>query len=107
MSDQDFQVQCDRTMEDLYKALGEASNDYDFDPDMEEGALTISFEKPPARFVVSPQAPVHQVWVSANSRSFKFGWNGTAFVLPDTGETLKDMVAKAISGRLGKSVKLQ
>ena len=106
MSDQDFQVQCDQTLGDLYKALGEASNDYDFDPDMEQGALTISFEKPPARFVVSPQAPVQQVWVSANSRSFKFGWNGTAFVLADSGETLKDMISRAISGRLGKSVKL-
>jgi iron donor protein CyaY len=106
MSDHDFKVECDRTMEDLHKVLGEASNDYDFDPDMEQGALTITFEKPPARFVVSPQAPVQQLWVSANSRSFKFSWNGSAFALADTGETIKEMLSKAISGRLGKTVKL-
>ena len=106
LSDQEYTVQCDRALDDLYKALGEASNDHDFDPDMNQGALTISFDDPPTRFVVSPQAPVRQVWVSAQSRSFKFGWNGSAFVLPDTGETLKAMIAKAISGRLGKNVQL-
>ena len=28
----------------------------------------------PAKFVVSPNAPVRQIWVSAMSRSFKLSW---------------------------------
>jgi CyaY protein len=106
MTDQEFKVACDRAIEELYKSLGEASNDYEFDPDMNQGALTISFDDPPGRFVVSPQGPVHQIWVSAESKSFKFGWNGSAFVLPDSGETLKQMIAGALSRRLGETVEL-
>jgi frataxin-like iron-binding protein CyaY len=34
--------------------------------------LQIVFEEPaPAKFVVSPNAPVRQIWVSALSRSYK------------------------------------
>jgi CyaY protein len=106
LSDQEFQLHCDRTIESLYKALTAASNDHEFDPDMNNGALTVSFEDPPARFVVSPQSPVRQIWVSAESRSFKFSWDGSAFALPETGETLKEMMAGAISRRLGESVDL-
>jgi iron donor protein CyaY len=106
MTDQEFQAQCDRAIAGLYKSLGEASNHHDFDPDMNQGALTVSFEDPPGKFVVSPQSPVHQIWVSAESKSFKFAWNGDAFVLPDTGETLKAMIAAALSRRLGESVTL-
>jgi iron donor protein CyaY len=106
MTDQEFQVECDRAIAGLYKALGHAANQHDFDPDMNQGALTISFEDPPARFVVSPQSPVHQIWVSAESKSFKFAWNGQAFVLPETGETLAAMIGAAISRRLGESVVL-
>jgi len=106
LTDHEFQIECDRAIADLYKSLSEASNDHEFDPDMNQGALTVSFEAPPARFVVSPQGPVRQIWVSADSRSFKFGWNGAAFVLPDSGETLKQMIAGAISRRLGETVEL-
>lgn len=106
MTDQEFTVACDRALADLYKSLGAAADLYDFDPDMNQGALTISFDDPPARFVVSPQSPVHQIWVSAESKSFKFAWNGAAFALPETGETLKAMIAGALSRRLGETVEL-
>jgi len=106
MTDQEFTVACDRAIAELYRALGEASNDFDFDPDMNQGALTVSFEDPPGRFVVSPQSPVHQIWVSAESKSFKFSWNGEAFVLPETGQTLKQMMAGALSRRLGAAIEL-
>ena len=39
------------------------------------GALAIEFETPPAKFVVSPNSPVSQIWVSAQSKSFKLDWD--------------------------------
>lgn len=104
MSEQEFKVACDRALEDLFRALGEATNEHEFDPDMNSGALSISFEEPPGRFVVSPQTPLRQIWVSAHSRSFKFDWDGTNFVLD--GQTLKQMIAGAISQHLGETVEL-
>lgn len=75
---------------------------------MVSGALQIAFDEPPAKFVVSPQAPLRQVWVSAHSRSFKFDWDAEkqAFALADTGQTLRQMIAAAMSTHLGEPVEL-
>jgi CyaY protein len=108
LSDQEFRLCCDAALDDLYRALGRAANDHEFDPDMNQGALTVTFEDPPAKFVVSPQAPVRQIWLSAQSRSYKFDWDAarSAFVLPDSGFTLKEQLAALIGSQLGESVTL-
>ena len=49
--------------------LAAASDRFDFDSDINAGALTVEFEDPRERFVVSPNAPVRQIWVSANVKS--------------------------------------
>lgn len=95
-------------MEALFKKLTAATQQYDFEPDFNAGALSIEFEEPKARFVVSPNAPVRQIWVSAHSKSYKLDWDParSAFVLPTTGETLDQMIAGAIGKHLDESVTL-
>lgn len=99
LTDQEFQQRCDAALSALYSKLADASDDYDFDVDMNNGALTVEFEDPRERFVVSPNSPVKQIWVSAHVQSFKFDWNGAAFVLP-SGQTLDQMMADAIRKRI-------
>jgi CyaY protein len=100
--DQEFQRRADESLTNLYNRLVQASEDFDFDVDMNSGALTIEFEEPRERFVVSPNSPVHQIWVSAHVQSFKLDWNEarTAFVLAATGESLDELMAAAIAKRL-------
>ena len=53
------------------------------------------FEEPaPAKFVVSPNAPVRQIWLSAMSRSYKLAWSDEreAFVLD--GDSLDELVRR-------------
>ena len=108
MDEQEFKKECDLALESLYKKLSAATDQYDFEPDFNAGALTIEFEEPKARFVVSPNSPVRQIWVSAHSKSFKLEWIPAqrAFVLPETGQTLEQMVAGAISQQLGEEIQL-
>jgi iron donor protein CyaY len=108
MDEQEFKRQSDAALESLYRKLSAATDRYDFEPDFNAGALTIEFEEPKARFVVSPNSPVRQIWVSAHSRSFKLDWvpAQSAFVLADTGQTLEQMVAGAISTHLGEDIGL-
>ena len=108
MDEQEFRRRADAALDELNNALIEAGDDYGFETDFNAGALTIEFEEPPARFVVSPNAPVRQVWVSALSKSFKLDWDAEqeAFVLPDTGETLIEVIASRASQQLGKRIKL-
>jgi CyaY protein len=57
-----------------------------------------------SRFVISPNAPVRQIWISALSTSFKLDWSDASqdFVLQKTGEGLKPLVARLINQQLGE-----
>lgn len=108
MDEQEFKRRADQALEQLYRKLSGAAEDYEFEADFNSGALAIEFEEPPGKFVVSPNAPVRQVWVSAHSRSFKLDWDEakSAFVYADTGETLDELIASAIGKQLGEKVSL-
>jgi CyaY protein len=66
------------------------------------GLIHVLFEEPPGKFVVTPNAPVQQLWISALSTSFKLDWNEEvgAFVLPRTGEQLAPLVDRLIDEHL-------
>jgi iron donor protein CyaY len=66
------------------------------------GLLNVLFEEPPAKFVVTPNAPVRQIWISALSTSFKLDWDAAAnaFVLPRTGEQLTPLMDRLIAEHL-------
>ncbi|MBV9612194.1 MAG: iron donor protein CyaY [Acidobacteriaceae bacterium] len=108
MDEQEFKTHCDAALQALYKKLSAASDEYEFEPDFNAGALAIEFEEPKAKFVVSPNTPVRQIWVSAHSKSFKLDWDPVkhAFVLPETEQTLDDLIRSAIEQHIGQSVAL-
>ena len=108
MDEQDFKTKADAALESLYRKLSGASDQYGFEPDFNAGALAVEFEEPKAKFVVSPNTPVRQIWVSAHSKSFKLDWDEAknAFVLPQTHETLDELIGSAIGQHLGEPVRL-
>lgn len=107
LSEQEFKLRSDEALTSLYNALANASDGHDFEPDY-GGALTVEFAAPAAKFVISPNSPVRQIWISAHSKSFKLDWDAgkSAFVFADTGQTLKELVQSAVSKQLGEDVKL-
>src|SRR5271166_920634 len=108
MDTQLFRDRADAALGDLFRRLSAASDRYPFEADFNSGALAIEFEDPPAKFVVSPNSPVHQIWVSAHSKSFKLDWEDArgSFVLPTTKQTLVEMIGEAIGQQLGEAVSL-
>ena len=109
MDEQEFKNESARARwSHFFKKLSKATDRYEFEPDFNSGAMSIEFEEPKARFVVSPNAPVRQIWVSAHSKSFKLDWDAArqAFVLAATGETLDQMIAGAIGKHLNEEVVL-
>jgi iron donor protein CyaY len=98
-----FRRHADTAIDSLKRSLIDAEEDGGFEAEEQSGALHIVFEDPPAKFVVTPNTPVRQVWISALSTSFKLEWSdeAKAFILPKTGETLKQVVARTINQHLG------
>lgn len=108
MDEQEFKTRADSALQSLYKKLSAASEEYEFEPDFNSGALAIEFEEPKTKFVISPNTPVRQIWVSAHSRSFKLDWDPpkNAFVLPETNQTLDELIGSVIAQQVGEEVTL-
>ena len=107
LSEHDFQKKADALFEELKKRLLRLGDEHDFDVEGESGKLEVIFEEPePARFVVSPNTPIREIWVSALSTSFKLAWSDArkAFILEKTGEDLFGVMSRVISEQLGTKV---
>jgi len=74
-----------------------------FEVDEQGGVLNVTFDEPAGKFVITPNAPVRQIWISALSTSFKLDWDAAAaaFTLPRTGEHLMALVDRLIAEYLG------
>ena len=89
LSEQDFRMKADEALEDARRTLLPLADQEGFEIEFSEGTLNLLFDEPSeARFVVSPNAPVKQIWVSAMMRGYKLAWmpESSAFAL--NGETL-------------------
>ncbi|MGO9777363.1 MAG: iron donor protein CyaY [Terracidiphilus sp.] len=69
-----------------------------FEVDEQNGVLNVAFAEPPGKFVITPNAPMRQIWISALSTSFKLDWDeaNSAFILPRSGEHLMALVDRLI-----------
>ena len=104
MDDVEFRRRADQALESLKQSLLQAEESADIEVEENAGALKISFEEPPGTFVISPNAPVKQIWISALSTSFKLDWSDAAgdFVLAKTGEKMKALLSRLINQQLGQ-----
>lgn len=95
LTDQDFRLEADRALEQLQHALMPMADEHGFEVELQNGVLQIVFEDPsPAKFVVSPNAPVRQIWVSAMSRSYKLAWQPEASTFALAGESLETLIRR-------------
>jgi len=93
LSEQEFRLEADRALEGLQRALLPLADEEGFEVELQNGVLQIVFEEPsPTKFVVSPNAPVRQIWVSAMSRSFKLTWSPEASTFQLEGEALVPLI---------------
>ena len=101
LSEQVFRVKADDALEDARAALLPLADEADFEVELQNGVLHVIFDNPPARFVVSPNAPVRQIWVSALSRSFKLPWSDDAGTFALEGESLPTLLDRLARQHLG------
>jgi CyaY protein len=109
MDEHEFQKKCDAALEALRNRLMDVGDAHDFEVEGGSGKLEIEFEdEDETRFVISPNTPVRQIWISALTTSFKLGWSDSAqaFVLEKTGETLNQLMSRILTEKLGHAVQV-
>jgi iron donor protein CyaY len=101
-----FRRESDRALEALKQSLIAAEEESEtFEAEENNGVLNILFEDGTSKFVLTPNTPVRQLWISATSTSFKLEWaeNAGLFVLPRTGEDLKTLTQRLLREHLNDS----
>jgi iron donor protein CyaY len=109
MDEHEFHARSDAALEALEQRLIALADEHGFDVEGGAQKLEVLFEEPEeTRFVISPNSPVRQIWISALSTSFKLGWSddADAFVLEKTNETLDQVMSRLLSEQLGTEVEV-
>jgi iron donor protein CyaY len=100
LAELDFRRLAESALDALKRHLitREEEDEAGFEVEEQNGVLNVTFEDPPSKFVITPNTPVRQIWISALATSFKLDWdeNAKAFVLPRTGEQLEPLVDRLI-----------
>src|SRR6202162_6180758 len=109
LEEKDFQRKADAAFAELKRRLLVLADEHDFDVEGESGKLEVIFEEPEeVKFVISPNTPIREIWISALSTSFKLGWSESrhAFVHEKICEDLRTVMSRCISQQLGAQVTL-
>jgi iron donor protein CyaY len=109
MDEREFQRKAESTFEALKNRLLEIGDENGFEVEGGSGKLEIEFEdEDETRFVISPNAPVRQIWISALTTSFKLAWSDSvqAFVQEKTGEDLNQVMSRILTEKLGKAIEV-
>ena len=100
MDEMEFRRQAERALEELKQHLFAREEEADgaFEVEEQGGMLNVVFDEPGAKFVITPNTPVRQIWISALSTSFKLDLAAASggFVLERTGEALIPLVDRLI-----------
>jgi len=99
-----FRRVSDQALESLKQSLISAEDEgggFEFEDN--NGVMNIVFENGSSKFVITPNTPIRQIWISAQATSYKLEWNETAgdFTLPQTGEALKPLTERLLREHLG------
>lgn len=109
MDEREFQRKAESTFEALKSRLLEIGDENGFEVEGGSGKLEMEFEdEEETRFVISPNAPVRQIWISALTTSFKLAWSDSAqaFVQEKTGENLNQVMSRILTEKLGKPIEV-
>ena len=95
LSEQDFRVKSDEALENARRTLLPLADAEGFEVELQNGVLNLVFEEPSdTKFVVSPNAPVRQIWVSAMARSYKLAWSPELQAFALDGEPLPRLLER-------------
>jgi CyaY protein len=99
-----FRRESDHALNALKQSIIAAEDDDGtFEAEDNNGVLNILFENGSSKFVLTPNTPVRQIWISAQSTSYKLDWSEatSTFTLPKTGEDLKTLTQRLLREHLG------
>lgn len=104
MDDNEFRERSDAALSKVAKWLEDFDAD-EVDYTTGDGVVTIEFSSG-AKFILSRQSQMKQLWLAAGARAFHYNWNGarSSWLDDKDGHELFPRLAEVISDQLGRQV---
>ena len=97
LTEPEFRLKSDRALESARQSLSPLADSEGFELELQNGVLNVVFEEPEStKFVVSPNAPVRQIWVSAMAKSYKLSWAPELDAFAMNGEALPQLLTRLV-----------
>jgi len=108
IEDPEYKKHTDETLTALQRDLVLAGDDYGFHSSLQNGTITVTFERPPGKFIIASDTTSRQLKLSLGARNHKLDWDivENTFVQSESHQTLKEIVEQAISKHLKQDVEL-
>jgi len=103
LDEQSFRSAAESALDALFQHLiAREEQDDRIEVEEQNGLLQVLFDEPSAKFVITPNAPMRQIWISALSTSFKLDWDEptASFILPTTAEQIIPLLDRLIDEQL-------
>lgn len=102
MTESEFDVLADATLDAIEAQVEAADSDLDFD--MSSGILTL--EAPDgSRIIINRQLATREIWVAAKSGGYHCGRQGDVWFCRTTGETLQGLLSRVIAEQGGGEIR--
>ena len=97
LTEQEFRLRSDEALEQARRALMAFAEHENFEIELQDGVLELIFEEPSeTKFIVSPNAPVRQMWVSAMAKGYKLPWSPALGAFALDGEPLPQLLERLV-----------
>ncbi|HWF44946.1 MAG TPA: iron donor protein CyaY [Candidatus Kapabacteria bacterium] len=101
-----FSLHYDSTIRELERKLGDLIDDgAEFDIERNGDVLVIEFEDG-EKIVITPQAPMEQLWVSANYAGHRFNWSEDKWKNEKGSEEFIGFLSRVLSEKLGSPIEI-
>jgi iron-sulfur cluster assembly protein CyaY len=103
LTEQEFRIKSDDALERVRRELHAFSEQEGFEIGLQDGVLELEFDEPiETKFIVSPNAPVRQIWVSAMAKGYKLAWAPELGTFALDGEPLPRLLERLARTFLGR-----
>ncbi len=104
MTESEFDVLAEATLESIEAQVEDADSDLDFD--MSAGILTL--EAPDgSKIIINRQLATREIWVAAKSGGYHCGRQGDVWFCNTTGETLQALLSRVIAEQGGGEIRFR
>ena len=108
MTESEFLVLADSSLNAIERALEQACDDTDLDVECSRSGNVLEIEciASNSKIIVNSQAPMQELWVAAKSGGYHYKYDGARWVSTRNGSELLSTLSQAVSDQAGVAVTL-